>query len=217
MRPPLRLAVLASGEGTTLEGLVAALAGESASLEIVIVVSDRPHARALDRARNLGLPTAVVEVDNADPAGWSGRLTAVLEGRDVELIVLAGFLAILPPSWVARWSGRAVNLHPSLLPRYGGRGMHGRRVHQAVLAAGDRESGVTVHLVTGTVDGGPAIAQQRVPVLPGDTAESLRNRLRPVEVELLASTLRRFARGELPLPYPGGDDRARAGRPDPRV
>jgi phosphoribosylglycinamide formyltransferase 1 len=101
-----------------------------------------------------------------------------------------------------------MNLHPSLLPRYGGRGMYGRRVHEAVLAARERETGATVHLVTGAVDAGPSIAQARLPVRPGDTPESLRERLRPVEVALLAATLRRFADGELPLPYPGGDVRA---------
>jgi phosphoribosylglycinamide formyltransferase-1 len=216
MRPPLRLGLLASGEGTTLEGLATALAGESDSLEIAVVVSDRAGARALERARRLGLPTAVVGTNDPEPEGWAERLTTVLDTRGVELVVLAGFLPILPPSWVARWSGRAINLHPSLLPRYGGRGMHGRRVHESVLAAGDPETGVTVHLVTGAVDAGPAIAQRRVPVLPGDTPESLRNRLRPVEIDLLASTLRQFAQGSLPLPYPGGDDRARDVRRDAR-
>jgi phosphoribosylglycinamide formyltransferase-1 len=209
MRAPLALGVLASGEGTTLDGLAAAIAGESDSVRIALVVSDRPGATALERARRRGLATSVVPHRAADPEGWSRRITAELEGADVELVVLAGFLSILPESWVERWRGRAVNLHPSLLPRYGGRGMHGRRVHEAVLAAGDRETGVTVHLVTSDVDGGPSIAQQRVAVRPGDSPESLRGRLRPVEVQLLADTVRRFADGSLPLPYPGGDDRAR--------
>ncbi len=208
MSPALRVGVLASGEGSTLDGLATAIAREGASLRIVVVVTDRPGARALDRARDHGLPVSVVSPDRGGESDWDERLTATLVAHQVDLVVLAGFLPILPPRWVERWRGRAFNLHPSLLPRYGGRGMHGRRVHEAVLAAGDAETGVTIHLVTGTVDGGPPIAQQTVPVRAGDTPETLRERLRPVEIALLAATLRRFARGALPLPYGGGDDRA---------
>ena len=97
--------------------------------------------------------------------------------------------------------GRAINLHPSLLPRYGGPGMYGPRVHAAVLAAGEQETGATVHLVTGTVDGGPPLAQQRIAIRARDTPESLRARLHPVEVELLIATIGRFASGQLALPY----------------
>jgi phosphoribosylglycinamide formyltransferase-1 len=212
MRPALRVAVLASGEGTTFEGLAESLRSEPDRVRIVLLLSDRPGARALDRARAHGVPTAVVPAEGVPPSNWSERVTAELVAHEVDLVVLAGFLTILPPSWVTRWRGRAVNLHPSLLPRYGGRGMHGRRVHEAVLAAGDTETGVTVHLVTGLVDGGPTVAQERIAVVPGETADSLRDRLRPVEVALLATTLRRFADGELPLPYPGRDDLARDDR-----
>ena len=214
MAGPLSVGVLASGEGTTFEGLAAALAGEPDRARIVVVVSDRPGSRVVERARERGIPTLVRPRPGADVDGWARGLTAELEDRRVDLVVLAGFLSILPESWVDRWHGRAVNLHPSLLPRYGGRGMHGRRVHEAVLAAGDRETGVTIHLVTRDVDGGPSIDQQRVPVLAGDTPEILRDRLRPVEVELLAATVRRFADGALPLPYPGGEARAREPRAD---
>ncbi|MGC2205556.1 MAG: phosphoribosylglycinamide formyltransferase, partial [Thermoplasmata archaeon] len=208
MRPPLSLGVLVSGEGSTLDGLAAALAAETDRVRIALVVCDRAGAPALERARRRGLATSLRPYSPTDIDGWSAGLTADLDSRHVDLVVLAGFLSILPPGWVDRWTGRAINLHPSLLPRFGGRGMHGRRVHEAVLAAGDRETGVTVHLVTGDVDGGPPVAHERIPVLPGDTPESLRDRLRPVEVRLLASTVRRFADGDLPLPYPGGDERA---------
>lgn len=210
MRAPLPVGVLVSGEGTTLDGL-ARFAGEHPTdFRIALVVSDRPEAGALDRARARGLPVVVVPSRPRAPDRWSQELTQALEAAGVRLVVLAGFLSILPPPWVARWEGRAVNLHPSLLPKFGGRGMHGRRVHEAVIAAGERESGVTVHLVTGEVDAGPTIAQARLPVLPGDTPESLRERLRPLEVELLAATVRRFAAGELPLPYPRGAEPGRA-------
>lgn len=214
MGPPLRVVVLASGEGTTVEGLARALAEPPTEVAIVAVISDRSGARALDRARQRGLSTAVVAVDADASEAWSDRLTAEIASHGADVVVLAGFLSILPATWIDRWRGRALNLHPSLLPRYGGRGMYGLRVHAAVLAAGESETGATLHLVTGAVDGGPAVAQARLAVRPDDTPESLRERLRPVEVELLATTLRRFARGELPLPYPSAADRPRP-RPAP--
>lgn len=201
MTRTLPVAVLVSGEGTTLEALAELAVGGHLPIRIVLVVSDRPHIPAIERARRRGLPTIVLPTRGVDPDVWSDRLTQELVDKGVELVVLAGFLSILPPRWVERWLGRAINLHPSLLPRYGGPGMYGPRVHRAVLASGDRETGATVHVVTSDVDAGPTVAQERLPVLPDDTPESLRARLHPVEVALLAATLRRFAEGELPLPF----------------
>jgi len=199
---PLPIAVLASGEGTTLDALADLVQAGRLPARIVLVVSDRPQAPAIAKARRHGLPTVVLPSRGTPPDDWGRELTSELATRAVELVVLAGFLTILPPSWVERWRGRAVNLHPALLPRHGGPGMYGPHVHRSVLAAGDPETGATVHLVTTDVDGGPTLAQQRMPVLPGDTPESLRARLHPIEVALLADTLRRFADGTLPLPYP---------------
>ncbi|MGP8077652.1 MAG: phosphoribosylglycinamide formyltransferase [Thermoplasmata archaeon] len=201
----LPIAVLVSGEGTTLDALAEMAAGGHLPVRIVLVVADRPHAPAIERARRRGLATIVLPSHGVDPAAWSRRLTAELESGGAELVLNAGFLTILPDDWVKHWYGRAINLHPSLLPRHGGRGMYGARVHRAVLASGDRETGATVHLVTSDIDAGPTIAQERLPVLPGDTPETLRARLHPVEVELLTATLRRFADGSLPLPYADSD------------
>ena len=178
-------------------------AGGHLPIRICLVVSDRPNIPAIERARRRGIPTVVLPTHGVDPSAWSDRLTKELTEKGVELVVLAGFLSILPDVWVERWSGRAINIHPALLPRHGGRGMYGMRVHRAVLEAGETESGATVHVVTNDVDGGPRVAQEKVPVLPGDTPDSLRARLHPVEVGLLAATLRRFADGDLPLPYVG--------------
>jgi phosphoribosylglycinamide formyltransferase 1 len=197
----LPIAVLVSGEGTTLEGLAELAIGGHLPVRIALVVSDRPQIPAIERARVRGIPTIVLPSRGVDPDVWSDRLTAELLEKGVELVVLAGFLSILPPRWVDRWKGRAINIHPSLLPRYGGPGMYGPRVHRAVLASGDRETGATVHIVTSDVDAGPTVAQERLSVRPDDTAESLRARLHPVEVALLAATIRRFAEGQLPLPY----------------
>lgn len=203
MTRALPVAVLVSGEGTTLEGLAEMAAGGHLPIRICLVVSDRPNIPAIERARRRGIPTVVLPTRGADPEAWSDRLTKELVDQSVELVVLAGFLSILPTRWVERWSGRAINIHPALLPLHGGRGMYGMRVHRAVLEAGETVSGATVHMVTTDVDGGPRVAQEKVPVYPGDTPEALRARLHPVEVGLLAATLRRFAEGELPLPYTG--------------
>lgn len=210
----LPIAVLVSGEGTTLDALAKRAAEGQLPVRIVLVVADRPNAPAIERARRRGLATVVLPSRGLEPRVWSERLSRELEGAGAELVVNAGLLSILPDDWVERWAGRAINLHPSLLPRFGGRGMYGDRVHRAVLAAGDPETGATVHLVTGDVDAGPVIAQERVPVRPGDTPEMLRARLHPVEVELLASTLRRFADGSLPLPYRAADGPAPERRRD---
>jgi phosphoribosylglycinamide formyltransferase 1 len=209
---PLPIAILVSGEGTTMDALAELVAEGRLPAELRLVLSDRANAPALEKARRRELPTLVLPSRKADLEEWSHRVTAELEGRGVELVVLAGFLSILPDSWVERWRGRALNLHPSLLPKYGGHGMYGAHVHEAVLAAGEKESGATVQLVTGGVDRGFALVQERVPVLPGDTPATLRARIHPVEVRLLADTIRRFADGALPLPYPDPDDPARGAR-----
>jgi phosphoribosylglycinamide formyltransferase 1 len=188
-----------------MDALAELALGQHLPARIVLVVADRPHAPAIERARRRGLPTLILPSRGTDLDVWSRRLTLELEAQSVELVVLAGFLTILPPSWVERWRGRAINLHPALLPRHGGPGMYGPRVHRAVLEAKETETGATVHLVTGEVDAGPTIAQERLAVLPGDTPDSLRARLHPVEVALLAATIRRFAEGALPLPYPERD------------
>jgi phosphoribosylglycinamide formyltransferase 1 len=204
----LPIGVLVSGEGTTMDALAERALGEHLPVRIVLVVADRPHAPAIEKARRRGLPTLILPSRGIDLDDWGRRLTAALEERGVELVVLAGFLTILPPSWVDHWRGRAINLHPALLPLHGGPGMYGMHVHRSVLEAKETETGATVHLVTRDVDGGPTIAQERLPVLPDDTPESLRARLHPVEVELLAETIRRFAEGALPLPYPDRETRA---------
>ncbi|HLM91464.1 MAG TPA: phosphoribosylglycinamide formyltransferase [Thermoplasmata archaeon] len=198
----LPIALLVSGEGTTLDALAERIAGGHLPARVALVVSDRPHAPAIERARLRGLPTLVLSTHGVEPEEWGARLTRELEQAGAELVVLAGFLSILPASWVHRWQGRAINIHPSLLPRYGGPGMYGRKVLQAVLAARERTTGATVHLVTNEVDGGTPLAQERVPVAPDDTVETLRARLHPVEVALLSGAIRQFAEGSLPLPYP---------------
>jgi len=214
MPRPLRVAVLASGEGTTLDDLATEVESEPERVRIVLVVSDREGAGVLERARRHAIPTDVIRSRGPGAEGWSARLSERLTDARVDVVLLAGYLSILPPDWVDRWKGRALNLHPSLLPKYGGKGMHGLHVHAAVLAGGETETGATVHLVTGTVDGGPPLRQERLAIRHDDTAESLRARLHPVEVRLAARTLRDFADDALPLPYPRDAARADVPRRD---
>jgi phosphoribosylglycinamide formyltransferase 1 len=186
----VRVAVLASGGGTNLQALLDALR-DSPLARVARVVSNRPDAGALERARHAGVPSAVLR-DPADPS----ELLAAL--ADADLAVLAGYLKLVPSAVVARFRWRMINIHPALLPAFGGPGMYGRRVHEAVLASGAAESGATVHYVDEQFDRGPIIAQARVPVLPGDTAESLAARVLEVEHRLLPTVVLELARRRIP-------------------
>ena len=188
--PPVRVAVLASGGGTDLQTLLDTL-GPGLPARVVRVVSDRADAGALERAVRAGVPTAVLR-DPADPA----ELLAAL--RDADLVVLAGYLKLVPGTVVARFRHRMINIHPALLPNFGGPGMHGRRVHEAVLASGAPVSGATVHYVDEQYDRGPIIAQATVPVCADDTPDTLAARVLAVEHELLPRVVLELARRGLP-------------------
>jgi len=191
----LRVAVVVSGRGSNLAALLRAL-GAGAPARVVLVISDRAEAGGLALARRQGVPTHVFQ-DSADSAEW----LRVLEEAGVELVVLAGYLKRVPEAMVDAWRGRVINIHPALLPLHGGPGMYGRRVHQAVLASGDAVSGATVHLVTEEYDRGPVLGQARVPVLPGDTPDSLAGRVLEVEHRLLPAAVLAAARAGRPVPF----------------
>jgi phosphoribosylglycinamide formyltransferase-1 len=178
-----RVAVLASGSGTNLQALIDAAASGRLHCRIVKVISDRSGSYALERARRAGIPAEVVSRKLYGPA-LSDRILAALPG-DVDMIVLAGFLSILRGSILRRFAGRILNIHPALLPRFGGSGMYGIHVHEAVIAAGERESGCSVHLVDEGTDTGPVVLQTRVPVREGDTPRALAERVLTVEHETL--------------------------------
>jgi len=194
-----RVAVLASGRGSNLRALLDACAASDMPAEVVAVLSDRPAAGALDLARHAGLPARAI----ADPSDGAA-LTAMLEQADAGLVVLAGYLKLVPGDTVRRYAGRIMNIHPALLPAFGGAGMYGLRVHRAVLASGARVSGATVHLVDEEYDRGPILAQWPVPVRPSDTAETLAARVLEVEHRLLPAVVRGAAHalggGRLPGP-----------------
>ena len=183
---PVRVAVLVSGGGTNLQALLDAL-HDSPIARVARVISNRPDAGALERARRAGVPTTVLR-DANDPA----ELQSALAGA--QLVVLAGYLKLVHSSVVARFRGRMINIHPALLPAFGGPGMYGRRVHEAVLASGAKESGATVHFVDEAFDRGAIIAQEKVPVQKGDTAETLAARVLEAEHRLLPKVVLDLAR-----------------------
>ena len=191
----VRTAVLVSGGGTNLQALLdAAARGELPDAEIALVVSNREDAYALERAQKAG-----VEALYIGPEDFEARLEAELAARGIGLLVLAGFLRILSPEFTARWPRRILNIHPSLIPAFCGRGYYGLRVHEAALARGVKLTGATVHFVNEIPDGGEIILQKAVEVLPGDTPELLQRRvmeeaewqLLPKALQLAASELER--------------------------
>lgn len=189
---PVRVAVLASGGGTNLQALLDALASPTdAPARVVRVLTDRPAAGALDRARRAGVAAAAVP----DPAD-ADAVGAALDGAD--LVVLAGYLKLVPAPVVARFRWRMINIHPALLPAFGGPGMYGRRVHEAVIASGAALTGVTVHYVDEQYDRGPIIAQWPVPLRPADTADALAARVLAVEHRVLPAVVLALAHRGLP-------------------
>lgn len=172
-----RIAVLASGSGSNALKLFQYLEG-NAQLSIAAVVSNKEDAGVLNHARAYGVETLVV---NRDTFYESKLVLDFMEKRSIDCLVLAGFLWLIPPYLLKAFSDRIVNLHPSLLPAYGGKGMYGRHVHNAVLRAGERESGITVHIVNERYDEGRILLQARCPVLMGDTPETLAARVQQLE------------------------------------
>lgn len=188
--------MLASGGGSNLQALLDDLGADDAPGTVALVVSNRAGAGALRRAHAAGVPTLTIGADGRDAA----TLLAGLGTHGIQLVVLAGYLKLVPSSVVAAFKGRVLNVHPALLPAFGGPGMYGSRVHDAVLAAGARVSGATVHLVDEHYDRGTIVAQWPVPVKAGDTAATLAARVLAAEHQLLVAVVRRaclrLARGE---------------------
>lgn len=196
-----RLAVMASGGGTTLQSLLDAFPGGSGTgasqgrdgATVAALAVNTPGAPALERGRRAGVPSALIAHRGRSRQAFEADLTGFIEGHQADLVCLAGFLRILSPAFIARFAGRILNVHPALLPAFGGMGMYGERVHRAVLDAGAAISGCTIHLVDENPDGGPIVAQVAVPVLPGDTPETLGARVLTVEHEIYPQALRMIA------------------------
>lgn len=194
MKPaPARAVILVSGGGTNLQAFIDAVREGCLDLEITAVLSDKPDAYALERARRARIAAECIDRSAyPDRAAFEAALAERIAAHRPDLVLLAGFMRILGPEIVARFEGRMLNIHPSLLPRF-----PGLSTHRRVLEAGDPWHGCTVHLVTEELDGGPVIAQARVPVLPGDTPERLQARVLEKEHRLYPWVAGLFAAGRL--------------------
>ena len=199
-----RLAVLASGSGSNLQAIHEHLAtrGAKAAAELSLVVSDREKAGALERARGWGVSAVHL------PAERLAELGVLLAEHEIEIIALAGFLRLVPPEVTRAFRGRILNVHPALLPAFGGAGMYGQRVHEAVLKSGARVSGATVHFVTEHYDDGAIVAQWPVPVRTDDTAETLAARVLAVEHRVYPRCVSALADGSVQLLSDGSVQRA---------
>ncbi len=195
----MRLGFLASNNGSSMRAIILAIEAGDLAAEASLMVSNKPGAPAVAFAAEHHIPVRVIPTAKS-PDASDERLLDALDGARVDLVVLSGYLRKLGPKTLNRFRNRILNVHPALLPRHGGRGMYGRRVHEAVLTAGDGVSGATVHLVDEEYDHGAALAHVEVPVLPGDTASDLEKRVMAVEPGLFVETLQRLALGTLRLP-----------------
>jgi phosphoribosylglycinamide formyltransferase-1 len=200
MAGPLRIGVLASHEGTTLQAILDACAAGEIPARVVAVVSNNSDSGALRRARAASARAIHLSGKTHPEAGALDRAIArALLDERVEIVMLAGYMKKLGKVLLEQYRGRILNTHPALLPKFGGHGMYGMRVHAAVLEAGETESGPSVHLVDAEYDTGRVLAQAQVPVLDGDTAESLAARVQERERRLVVMVLGQIARGELVL------------------
>ena len=194
------IAVLVSGGGTNLQALIdAQQAGKIESGQISLVISSNPNAYALERAANADIPSMTLRrKDFSDAEKYGEALTALLEDAEIGLIVLAGFMTVLPDSFCRHFENRIINVHPSLIPSFCGEGFYGLRVHEAALAKGVKVTGATVHFVSEVVDGGAIIAQKAVEVQDGDTPEILQKRvMQNAEWILLPQAVSDFCAGRL--------------------
>jgi phosphoribosylglycinamide formyltransferase-1 len=187
-----RVAVLISGRGSNMTALIEAAKAKDYPAEIVLVISNRPEATGLARARAAGVTTAIVDhtLFGKDRTAFERALDAELQAHRIDLVCLAGFMRLLTPWLVGRWSGRMLNIHPALLPQF-----KGLDTHRRALAAGARRHGATVHFVVPETDSGPILAQESVPVLEGDTEETLAARVLEVEHRIYPQALRALAEG----------------------
>ena len=191
----LKISVLVSGGGTNFQSVIDAVeSGFIPDAKIVQVISSSPKAYALERTKKHGIPGYVVSTKaSPDPAEKADRSLSLLQEKETDLIVLAGYMSVVDEAIIRAYRGRIINIHPSLIPKFCGKGFYGKRVHEAVLAAGEKVSGATVHFVDEGIDTGEIILQEQVPVLDGDTADDLAARVLEVEHRILTTAVRNIA------------------------
>jgi phosphoribosylglycinamide formyltransferase 1 len=197
---PLRIGVLASHEGTTLQAILDACAEREITGRVVVVISNNSDSGALRRARAAGAEAVhLSSKTHPEPGALDAAVSHALARNQVDVVMLAGYMKKLGPGLLEQYRGRILNTHPALLPKFGGHGMYGMRVHEAVLAAGETESGPSVHLVDAEYDTGRVLAQAQVPVEAGDTPETLAARVQERERRLVVAVLGQIAQGEFAL------------------
>jgi phosphoribosylglycinamide formyltransferase-1 len=196
--PTLRIAVLLSGSGTSLENLLEHIDSGAVPGRVVVVIASKEKAFGLERARRRGIPAvAVARKQHPEVGAFNDALHAVLADYDVDLVLLLGFLS--PFETRGKFDGRTMNVHPALIPVFCGQGFYGHRVHEAVLEAGVKLTGATVHFVDAEYDHGPIILQEAVPVEDDDTPDSLAARVQAAERRLVPEAVRLFAEGRLTI------------------
>jgi len=185
-----KLAVLISGSGSNLQAVIDAISnGEIQDAEIALVISNKPNAYGLQRAEKAGIASAHI------PSADKDKLSKTLEKNNIDAIVLAGYLSLLPSNVVSNYSGKIINIHPSLIPKYCGKGFYGLKVHQAVIEAKETETGATIHLVDEEYDTGKILIQEKVVVKPDDTAEILQKRVLGIEHEIIVKGVKMLVGG----------------------
>jgi phosphoribosylglycinamide formyltransferase 1 len=196
----LRIAVLASGSGTTLQAVIDACESDSLNGQVVVVISNNSGSGAMARAARYQIPCVhLSSKTHKDPELLDRKLAETLRDYSADIVLLAGFMKKLGPQTLEAYRGKVINTHPSLLPKFGGQGMYGKHVHSAVIASGDKKSGISVHLVDRDYDTGRVLAQREVPVESGDDPDSLACRVQSFERPFLIEVLKRIAAGDLKL------------------
>lgn len=194
----LKIGVLISGGGTNLQAIIDGCASKKIEAEVVVVLSNRLNAFGLQRSEKAGISNVgLSKKDFEDKGSYFRKITELLKGHEVDLVVLAGFLEILPETFVKSFEHKIINIHPSLIPKYAGKGFYGLKVHEAVIENKDLYTGATVHFVDGQVDTGQIIVQEALKVLKEDTPETLQKRVLTIEHQLMIKSIDKYIKGEI--------------------
>ncbi|MCB9963552.1 MAG: phosphoribosylglycinamide formyltransferase [Rhodospirillales bacterium] len=188
----VRTGVLLSGSGSNLQALIDACRAPEFPAEISCVISNKETAYGLTRAEQAGIPAVFVSHKGKSREEFAAEIDDILTRYTIDMVCLAGFMRILSADFFTKWDNRMLNIHPALLPKFGGEGMYGHHVHEAVIAAGETESGASVHVVTAGCDEGPVVLQEKCPVLPEDTPDTLAARVLTIEHQLYPRALQEY-------------------------
>lgn len=193
----MRIAVLASTRGTDLQAIIDEIKSGRLKAELACVLSNDRHCYALERSRAQGFKTYWIDQKDRSRVEFDREVVKILKGENIDLVVLAGYMRILTPYFIGEFRGKIINVHPALLPKYGGKHFYGDKVHEAILKAGEKESGMTIHFVEEEVDRGQIILQKTCPVESNDTMETLKARVQALEREWYPKVIQLFADGKI--------------------